>query len=104
MSLGFLQTGAAQRYAVIKRDILANLGCLTNDHSHTVVNEKISPDGRARVNLNASEASGNLRNPACEQFEPAFPKTVSDAVRPDGMQARIAQQNFQNITSRGVAV
>ena len=70
---------------MIKSYVITNFSGLADDHSHTVVNEKVMTNGCAWVNLNSSEGTGNLRNPTCEQLKVVLPEFVGYAMRPDGM-------------------
>ena len=100
MALALVQAGAAQRDAVIQGHILADLGRLADHHAHAVVDEQARADRRAGMDFDAGQAAHHLREPARQQFQPVHPQPVCDAVAPDGVQAGIAEQHFQQ-TARG---
>ena len=60
MPLALLQADAAQRHAVVQRNIRANFGRLANDHAHAVINEKTRANFRSRVDFNARQSTGHL--------------------------------------------
>src|SRR3546814_7128247 len=74
--------------------------CSSDLHAHAVIDEKAPPDGRARMNLDASEPARQIRVEARQPLQLMRPQPVADAMPPDRMQARIARQHFPS-TARG---
>ena len=59
--------GAAQRDAVVEGDPIADLGGLTDDHAHAMIDEQVVTDGGAGVDFDAGQAAHELRYPAGKQ-------------------------------------
>ena len=89
VALALHQFGAAERHTVVEHDVIADLGGLTDDHTHAMVDKESTANGGARVDLNAGEPAGRLANDACDTPVPALPQCVGYAVRPDGVQAGV---------------
>src|ERR1019366_8152071 len=53
--------GAAQRYTLVQRDIVAHDGGLADDDSHSVVDEKAVANLCAGMDLDAGNQPGELR-------------------------------------------
>ena len=104
MAFALLQTRAAQRHRVIQRDLFADLCRLANDHAHAVIDEQSVPDLRTGVNLNAGEEAHDLRNVTAQQFQMMYPQPVRQAIAPQGIQPRIAQQHLQQTARRRIAI
>ena len=51
----------AQRDALVDRAVVADLGGLADDDTHAVIDEEAATNGGARVNLNPSPETGDLR-------------------------------------------
>ena len=73
MSFYLFQAGTAQRHAMIQRYVIANFRRLTDDNAHPVIDEKVVPDGRARVDFNPCQTACRLGDPARNKLESAFP-------------------------------
>jgi hypothetical protein len=67
MALYLLPAGAAEGYALIQDNIIANLGGLANDHAHTVVDKEPLANFSTRVDFNASAKPTDVRNEAREK-------------------------------------
>src|SRR5580700_2363620 len=52
MALAVFIACASERHALVKQDIVADFGGLTDDHTHTVIDEKPAADLRAGMNFN----------------------------------------------------
>ncbi len=61
MALAFFLAGAAQRHALVERNVVADNRGLADDHAHAVVNEDAQPDPRAGMNLDSRPEPGDLR-------------------------------------------
>ena len=101
VAFALFQAGSAQGDAMIQGDAFANFGCFTNDHPHAVIDKKSGTDLRAGMDLDTGQEAGNMRKPARQQFETVFPKPVFRAVRPDGVQTGVGEQQFQRGRAAG---
>src|SRR5574340_1445840 len=63
-----------------------------------------SPDGRARMDLDAGEPARDMRQEACQPFQVGVPQGVRHAVQDARMQARIAGQHLKSAARRRIAV
>ena len=91
MAFATFFTGAAQGHALIQQHIVANLGGLTDHHSHTMVDEKPASDLSARMDLDAGDPSPKLRNEPGQQRDSQTVKPVGEPVQENRVQARVAQ-------------
>ena len=69
-----------------------------------MIDEEAASDLRSRMNLDAGQPAGNLRKPARQQEESVIPEPVVHAVEPDGLQARVAEKDFQTGLGRGIVI
>ena len=60
VALALDELRTSEGYAVVEHDVIANLGCLTDDDAHAVVNEEAPADRGAGVNLDPRETTGDL--------------------------------------------
>lgn len=90
--------------AVVKRYIIADFGRLADDDSHPVVDEKAFSYCGARVDFDAGEASDQLREPSSEGLGSVLPEPMRQPMPPQGVQTRIADQDFECVPRRGVSV
>jgi hypothetical protein len=73
VALAFLQAGAAQGDPVIQGHIPPDLGRLTDDHTHAMVNEQTGGEAGTRMDLNAGQAAGQLGEQACHGLQVVLP-------------------------------
>ena len=104
MALLFFQAGAAQGYAMVDGHVVAHDGGLANHHSHAVVDEEPSSDGRAGMNLNPGPEAGDLREVARQQTEAMPPEPVIQVMHPHRVKSRIVQQHGEPAGGRRIAV
>src|SRR3984957_4767331 len=100
MALAFLLARPTQRHALIKRDVVAYDGGLADHGAHAVVDEQAASNLSAGMNLNAGKQTRNLRVESCQEAHAVAPKPMAQVMRPDGMQARIADQDL-DVRARG---
>jgi len=92
----------AERDAVVDEHVVADLGRLADDDPGAVVDEQPLADGRGRVNFDAGQEAGELRQrPRREPVVPV-PEDVGDAIQPDGVDAGIEQCYLQCALGCGV--
>ena len=104
MPLDLVPGDPAQSHAVIHGNIIADFSGFTDDHSHTVINEELAADPGAGMNLDAGDEAGDLRSKSAEKEHVMRPEPVGDAMQPDGMQPRIAEEDFKCIACRRIAI
>ena len=56
--------GTTERHAMVDRTVITDLGCLTDDDPHAVVDEEPFPDLRTGMDLNARTGPAELRVPS----------------------------------------
>ena len=105
MALGpAIQRGAAERYALVDGAVIADRGGLADHHPHAVVDEHAPADDRRRVDFDAGQPAREVRGKAPEPDQPMDPEPMREAMRPDGVQARIAGQHFPSRARGRVAL
>ena len=104
VALALVQTDAAERDAVIQRHVVADLRRFADDNAHAVINEKAVADFCARMNFDPGDAARKLRQPSSQQFQIVRPQPMRDAIRPQGVQSRIEQRDFEWVARGGIAV
>ncbi len=62
--LAAIRRNASQRHSLIDEDVISNHGRLSDDHTHSVVNDHASSKQCAGVNLNSSSAPDDVRQQA----------------------------------------
>src|SRR3546814_13651799 len=85
--------GAAERDALIDRDIVADLGGLADDDAETMIDEEVPADLRARMDVDRGQETRQVIDEAREEEQPRLEPPVRDAVHTDREQPRI-EQNF----------
>src|SRR5699024_1977454 len=84
---------------------IANLGRLTNDHTHTVIDKEPAADISTGVNFNTSKGPVQLRKQPGRSFQGFFlPHLMCDAVHPNCMQTGIPGSDLKGAACSGVSV
>ena len=104
MTLSYVLTRTAERYALVERAIVSYLGCLTDNDARSVVDNESLADGRARVDLNSGKEFCHLAYRPCGKGMSTEIELVRDAVGEDGVQSRIEQKNLYVTFRRGVSL
>src|SRR3546814_20829237 len=81
--------GAAERDALIDRDIVADLGGLADDDAETMIDEEVPADLRARMDVDRGQETRQVIDEAREEEQPRFEQPVRDAVHTAREQPRI---------------
>ena len=95
---------AAERYALIERDIVADDRRFTDDHAEAVIDEKPTTDGYARMNFDTGEPARDMRYETPQPGQPMRPAPVRHAMPPQRMQARIGKDHFPDAARGRVAL
>ncbi len=82
MPLTVFLSRAAQGNALVQRDIVAYDCGLANDHAHSVVDEKTSANLRARMDFDAGDQTGELRQRPGRELPAMNPQPVMEAEAP----------------------
>ena len=96
MALAPLVARAAQRHALVEQHVVADLRGLADHHAGTVIDEEAAPDGGSRMNLDPGEEAADLREHPRHQRHAPPVQAVRHAVRQDGVEARVAEEDFQH--------
>ena len=95
MPLAVLLAGAAQRYALVQRHVVADLRRFADDDARAVVDEQPVADRRAGVNLDAGAAFTVLGYQARQQDMAFFVQPVGKPVRSQCLDAGITEHDLQ---------
>jgi hypothetical protein len=72
---------------MVDHDVLADLGSLTDDHAHAVVDEEAPADGGSGMDLNACQETAKLAHQARGEAQAGgLPQMMCQPVNPDGME------------------
>ena len=93
VALAALFTRAAERDALIQRDVIADFARFADDHAHGVVDEETAADFRGGVNFHARHETSELARDARQAFQAVVPQPMLDDMAPTSMQARIREPN-----------
>ena len=93
VALAALFTRAAERDALIQRDVIADFARFADNHTHGVVDEETATDFRSRVNFHARHETSELARDARQAFQAVVPQPMLNDVAPTSMQARIREPN-----------
>ena len=91
MTFPLLFSCAAERYALIKRTVIADDGCLTDDNAGPVIDKESLSDLSPRVNFDSGLSGTSLRNPPRAEKMPFQVLPVCSPVREYRPEARIKQ-------------
>src|SRR6266571_1992749 len=95
MALGAaIKGGAAERYALVDGAAVTDLCGLADDDAHAVVDEDATADLRPGMDLDARQPAAELGDEPPQPAQTAAPEPVRHLVDVDGVQTRVAGQNF----------
>jgi len=89
---------------VVERHVVADLGGLTNDDTHPVVDEETTPDPCTRVNLHPGQPTPEIRRHARQPFPLMRPQPMGKSMDPDGVQPRITGQHLERVAGCRIAM
>ena len=89
---------------MVERHIVAHNRRLTNHHSHAVIDEEATADGRAGMDLDPRAVAGQLREAACQQTISVPPQPVIQVMRPHCVESRVVEQHGEPAGGRGVTL
>ncbi len=104
MALAADLAGSAESDALVERYVVADDGGFADDNAHAVIDEEAAADDGAGMDLDAGPEADDLGHEAGEEFEVPAPEPVVDAVNPDRLQARVAEQHHEPRGRGGVAL
>src|SRR5690606_7393206 len=91
---GFL-AGSSEGDPLEDRDVLTDLGRLSDDHTHTVVDEQSRTDGGAGVNLDPRHKSRRLTDPSGDQAMIVLVEAMGQAMGPNRVEPGIRGHQFK---------
>jgi uncharacterized protein (TIGR03437 family) len=94
--------GAAEGDALIEQAVVTDFGSLADDDAHAVIDEETAADAGAGVDLDACEEPAGLGDDAGQQGDAGAVKLVGEAVQEDGVEAGIAEHDFQAALGGGI--
>ena len=83
-----------QNDPLIHQHIIADLRRFADDYTHPVVDEEAPADPCPRVDLNTGEEAIHMREQASSEMKPVPPQEMGDAMKPQGVQSRIAEDDL----------
>jgi len=102
MALAGFLPGAAKRDALIQEAVIPDFSGFADNDAHAVIDEKTASDGRAGMDFNAGYPAGGLGNEARDEGDASPVKRVGEAMKKDGVETWITQQNLDNALRGGV--
>src|SRR5690606_12275963 len=103
-ALAFLPAGAAQRYAVVERAVVADFGGLADHHAHAMVDEEAPADAGAGMDLDTGEPARDCGKEARRPAQAMPPQPMVDAMHQQRVQAGIAGEHLERVAGGGVAL
>ena len=104
MTFALFLAGAAERHALIKRNILSDFSRLADYNSRAVIYKKSVANRRAGMNLNSRQEAAKVRDKPRRYYPAAFEERVRNSVQPNSVKSRITQHNFKHTLCRRVAL
>src|SRR5438552_8553276 len=104
MALFLSQTRATQSDTLVNGDVIADLGCFTDDHAHPMVNEEAPADPRPRMDLDPRKEATGVADKAGNAFKTTLPYGVRHTVEKKRMKAGIGENDFPDVTRRRIAI
>ncbi len=91
MTLALAQARPAQRDTLVEGDLSTVFGGLADDHPGRVVAQQAFTQDRGRMDVDPRQEAGHRRDDAGHKLEIVPPQPVTEAVAPDGVEARVTQ-------------
>src|SRR5499427_4882691 len=90
-----LVAGAAESHPLEQAHVPPDLGRLTDDHAHAVVDEEPGAKLGRGMDLDTREEAAEVRQPARSRRPSRAPESMRDAVDPDRVDTGIAQHDLE---------
>ena len=87
---------------MIEQAIIPDLGSLSNDDSHAVIDDQPPPDPGAGMDLDAREVAGDLRIEPGQKPQMVLPQPMAHPVKDGGVNAGVKQKDLQPAPGRRV--
>src|SRR5210317_2392456 len=94
MTLDLVPGHATESHPVVNGDIVANFSRFTNDHTHTMIDEKFLADLCAGMDLDAGKETPQMRCKPAKKIKFVCPEPVCDAIKPHRMQSGVTEENL----------
>jgi hypothetical protein len=104
MALSLFLTGTTESYVLIDQDAVPDLGCLSDNNTHSVVNEKPATDPRSGMDLDSSEETADLGDDARQKWDSSPIQPVRKTVRENCVKSGIAKYDLKHTFSRRIFV
>src|SRR5690606_16071430 len=92
---------AAERDTLIDRDVVADLGSLT-DHGESMIDEQVTADLRARVDIDGRQPAAQMIDQPRQKIELTSEQPVRNAMKRKRPDAGV-EEDFRSRARRGVA-
>ena len=89
---------------MIERAVIADLGGLADHHPHAVIDHHPPADPGSGMDLDAGEEAAEMGDEATEESRVVQPQPARRAMKQDGVQPRIAEQDFGRGAGGGIAL
>src|SRR5262245_28827586 len=104
MALALVPGRASKCDAVVERAVVGDLGGLSDDDAHAVVDEEAPADGGARMDLDAREPARQMGREPRKPLEARLPQAVGESVEQHGVETRVASDYFPRIPGRRITL
>ena len=94
----------AERYALVKADVIADDGCLAHNNASPVVDTEIFADLRAGMDVDARAGMRHFRNDAWEDRYAKLEECMSRPLVEHGVYGGITEDDFTDTFGRRVAI
>jgi hypothetical protein len=94
---------AAQRDALVKQHVVADLRGFADHHAHSMIDEEALADGRARMNLDTGHRSRELADHASRREPAGAIQAMRHAMQQHGVEARVAQYDLEHTAGGRIA-
>jgi hypothetical protein len=102
MALAMLFAGASEGHALVQQAVVADDAGFTDHHPHAVIDEHSMANLGTRVDFHPREKPGQLTQQPWQQGNLQPPQAVADPMNHQGVEAGIAEQDFQRASGRGI--
>jgi hypothetical protein len=103
VTLAAVFSGTAESHALVQQNIVADFRGFSDYYAHSMIDKAAAADGGAGVNFDAGHGARELGDHAGEREPSGFVNAVRDSVQDNGVEAGVAEENFQHAARRRVA-
>ena len=87
-----------------RRAVVAHLGGFTDDHAESMVDEHTMTNTGSRMNFDAGQHAGDVRNESRGCGQPHAPQRVGQPMKQDGVNTRVTEQDLERRSGGRIAL